>query len=223
MEQLNLNFRHNENYLKNLFEKETGKNILLTVTDNSTSMLSVKTKDKAVSVRLHRIFLEAGANVVDEIAEFIKKRGGKTPHIRDFIRGKRDVLKKKVPRLNAVTRGRHYDILNIYESINREYFEEKVSASITWGTKSPRRAVRRRTLGSYSSHSHMIRINPVLDIERVPPYFVEFIVYHEMLHAFLGVKNKNGRRSVHSKEFRELEKRFRDYEKAMAWEKKGRI
>jgi predicted metal-dependent hydrolase len=69
----------------------------------------------------------------------------------------------------------------------------------------------------------MIRINPVLDIERVPPYFVEFIVYHEMLHAFLGVKNKNGRRSVHSKEFRELEKRFSDYEKAMAWEKKSRF
>lgn len=224
MEQLTLKFGYTEDYLRNLFEKATGREISLTVTDNSTSMLSVKTKGKAVSVRLHRIFLEAGANVVDEIAEFIKKRGGKTPHIRDFIRGKRDILKKKVPRrLNAVTRGRYYDILNIYESINREYFEEKVSASITWGTKSPRRAVRRRTLGSYSSHSHMIRINPILDIERVPPYFVEFIVYHEMLHACLGVKNKNGRRSVHSKEFRELERRFRDYEKAMAWEKKSRI
>ena len=131
MEQLDLNFRHNENYLKNLFEKETGKNISLTVTDNSTSMLSVKTKGEAVSVRLHRMFLEAGANVVDEIAEFIKKRGGKTPHIRDFIRGKRDILNKKLPRrLNAVTRGRHYDILNIYESINREYFEEKVWGAI---------------------------------------------------------------------------------------------
>ncbi len=224
MEQLTLNFRHDEDYLKALFERSTGQPISLTITDNSTSLLSVKTKGETVFVRLHRIFLDAGANVVDEIAEFIKKKRGKTPHIRDFIRGKRDILKKKVPRrLNAKTLGRHYDIHNLYESINKEYFEGTVSALTTWGTKSPRRAVRRRTLGSYSSHTNMIRINPVLDNERVPLYFIEFIVYHEMLHASMGVGMKNGRRSVHSKEFREREKMFRDYEKAMAWEKKNRF
>lgn len=224
LEQLALNFRDNETHLKRIFEKTTGRGIALTITDNSTSMLSVKSKGETLYVRLNRIFLEAGAEVVSEVAEFIKKRRGKTPLISSFMREKRGHLKKKVPRrLNLCTSGKNYDLLNIYETINRAYFEGSVSSTITWGKKNPRYAVRKRTLGSYSSHTNAIRINPLLDNSRVPFYFVEFIVYHEMLHAYIGVKSKNGRRSVHSKEFREHERIFRDYEKAMAWEKNNRI
>lgn len=224
MEQLTLNFKNNEDHLKNLFEKVADRPIALTITDNSTSMLSVKSKGETLYVRLNRIFLEAGTEVVSEVAEFIKKRRGKTPLISGFIMERREHIKKKVPRrLNLCTSGKYYDLMNIFESINRAYFEGSVSSTITWGKKSPRYAVRKRTLGSYSSHTNAIRINPLLDNSRIPLYFVEFIVYHEMLHAYIGVKNKNGRRSVHSKEFREHEKIFRDYERAVAWEKRNRI
>lgn len=224
MEQLTLDLRQNEDYLKGLFERSTGRKISLTITDNSTSILSVKTKGETVSVRLHRIFLEADADVISEIAGFINKRRGQTPLTRGFIKEKRECLKKNRPRrLNLSPCGRHYDLSHIYESVNKAYFEGSVSAAITWGTKSPIRAVRRRTLGSYSSHSNTIRINPLLDSEGVPLYFVEFIVYHEMLHAHLGVKIKDGKRSVHPREFREQERMFRDYEKAVEWEKKNRF
>jgi hypothetical protein len=53
----------------------------------------------------------------------------------------------------------------------------------------------------------------------VPPYVVEFIVYHEMLHAQLGVEEQNGRRAVHTRELRRREKLFKEYEKAIAWER----
>jgi predicted metal-dependent hydrolase len=79
--------------------------------------------------------------------------------------------------------------------------------------------VRRRTLGSYSSHTNIIRINPVLDKRSVPPYFIEFIIYHEMLHADLGVETGENRRSVHTREFRRREKMFKKYAEALAWEK----
>lgn len=170
------------------------------------------------------MFLEAGSDVISEIAEFIKKRKGNTPLLRGFIRERRESIKKPASRrLSVRTLGRHYDLRSIYESVNDAYFEGSITATITWGTKSPRRAVRRRTLGSFSSHSNSIRINPILDNERVPDYFIEFIVYHEMLHAHIGVQKKNGRRSVHSREFKEREKMFKEYEKAMVWEKKNGI
>jgi predicted metal-dependent hydrolase len=94
-----------------------------------------------------------------------------------------------------------------------------VSCAITWGTKNPRYAARKRTLGSFSKDKNTIRINPALDRRRVPGYFVEFVVFHEMLHAFLGISEKNGRRLVHSKEFKQRERVFRHYDRAMAWEK----
>ena len=49
---------------------------------------------------------------------------------------------------------------------------------------------------------------------------MEFLVYHEMLHADIGIKNKNNRRIVHSGEFKKREKEFKQYEKAVGWERK---
>lgn len=59
-----------------------------------------------------------------------------------------------------------------------------------------------------------------LDKKICSRYFIEFIVYHEMLHADMDVEIKNGRRSVHSREFKVQERLFKDYEKAMIWEKR---
>ena len=58
--QMDLLFSHNKDTLSSYLEKETGKAVSLTVTDNSTSMIAVKTKSDLISVRLHRMFLDAG-------------------------------------------------------------------------------------------------------------------------------------------------------------------
>ena len=127
---------------------------------------------------------------------------------------------KKVP---IKTAGTYHDLRELHDAVNKEYFNGTIDAVITWGSRSPRSSVRRRTLGSYSERSHIIRINPVLDRKAVPRYFVVFIVYHEMLHAFLGTHLTGTRRSVHSREFRKQEKLFHEYEKAMAWERGGAL
>ncbi len=219
-EQIALPMSYDEGSIRDCLVRQSGRQISLTLTDNSTSMISVKSFGNTVSVRLHRMFLGAGDDVISEIAQFIRKRKGKTPLIRDFIRQNSGCLKKKpVRKANINAQGKYYNLFDIYRSINEEYFGGTVSAFITWGTKSPRYAVRKRTLGSYSSHANIIKINPVLDIKRNPRYFIEFVVYHEMLHADMATEIKNGRRSVHSKEFKRREKLFKHYDKAAAWEK----
>ncbi|MEW6108693.1 MAG: SprT-like domain-containing protein [Nitrospirota bacterium] len=212
---------HTRSSLENYLQKAAKKAVLLIVTDNSSSIISVRTENMKTVVRLHRMFLNAGDDVLNEISVFISDRKVRTPLIRDFIRQHMDLIKpgpKK--KLKLKTQGKYHNILEIFRSINNEYFGDEVSAAITWGTKKVKYAVRRRTLGSYSMNTNTIRINPFLDKRYVPQYFLEFIIYHEMLHAFIGIGNKNGRRSVHSKEFRQRERQFRDYEKATAWERK---
>lgn len=193
----------------------------LTITDNSASMLYIKPAGRSVTVRLHRMFLSADDDVLDEIADYIKKNRKKTPLIREFINGNTHMIKKRSPRKIALKPvGRIYNLLDIYNSLNDEYFGGRVSAEITWGSKGPRRAARRRTLGSYSGRDNMIRINPLLDSRRVPLYFVTFILYHEMLHADMGTSVAAGRRTDHSKKFRERERLFKDYERAIRWERR---
>ena len=221
MHQTTLQFHLDKHGLRAFLENASGKKLSFVITDNSTNMLSIKEIRGAVTIRLHRMFLCAGCDVLNEIADYIKHNRKRTPLIRAFINLHSGGLKKRPPRKTAIrTEGSHHDLQEIYHSINREYFGERVSAAITWGAGRPRYAAAKRTLGSYSYRSNIIRINPLLDSKTVPAYYMEFIVYHEMLHADIGIKKKNGRRIIHAGEFRKREKEFRDYKKAAEWEKK---
>ncbi len=223
MEQLSLRFLNSKESLSDYLSQVSGKPLVLTVTDNSRSLLSVKTKGSSIAVRIHWMFLNAGEEVLREIAHFVKSRGGRTPFIRRFIRENRICLKKKARRSSRSvlrTEGRFHDLRDIFDKINHTYFHGDIKSVMGWGKQEARRLVRKRTLGSYCRHTDTIRISPVLDRKGVPRYFIEFVVYHEMLHSVMKEEKKNGRRLVHPPEFRKRERLFRDYEKAVAWEKR---
>ena len=223
MLQMRFLFSHSEDALRDSLAKMTGQAVSLTLTDNSASMLSIRKKDASVSVRMHRMFLTAGEEVIKEIAGFIKKRKGQTPLIRQFIRDNRACLKKKEQKVRPPSlceQGNVYHLREIFDAINREYFEGSVSAAIGWGKGNSRRVVRKRTLGTYCSATNTIRINPVLDRRNVPHYFIRFVVYHEMLHSAVKEERKNNRRAMHTPEFRRREKLYKDYAKALSWERR---
>jgi predicted metal-dependent hydrolase len=219
-DQLPLPFARDEKMLEADLRHMTGQDLVLILTDNSTTMISLRKKAATVTVRVQRMFLRAPRDVIDEIAQFIGGRTARTPLLQRFIRENCRDIERRPHRTQLKAAGRYHDLLAYYESVNREYFEGRVQAVITWGVRSPRYGARRRTLGSFSSESKIIRINPALDRRNVPSFFVRFIVYHEMLHADIGVEMKGARRSVHSREFRRRERLFREYERAVAWERK---
>jgi len=75
-------------------------------------------------------------------------------------------------------------------------------------------------MGVYFHDQKVIRIHPALDDARVPRYFVEMVVFHEMLHQIHPpAVDAVGRRIVHGPDFRAAERRFPGYLRARAWEK----
>jgi hypothetical protein len=217
--QLSLPFARSGDSLGRFLGTSLGSPVSLVLTDNSTTMLSARIKDGVLTVRLHRMFLHADDPVLGEIVSHLRRRRGAMSCFRRFIRDNREELRQKpAKRVPVRTAGRFHDLSGLYDKINCEYFGGRVSAAITWGSRSPRAAVRKRTVGSYSERSNTIRINPVLDKRTVPRCYVAFIVYHEMLHADMGTVMRGKRRSMHSREFRRREKLFQEYEQAMAWE-----
>ncbi len=207
--------------LKRVLEKTTGKKIEITYTNNRINIISFKKQGEKVLLRIQRLFREAPLDVIYEISELIKNPGIKTPLINEFFRRNQWRVKKRSKRVSRISpKGRFYDLRRIFEQLNREYFDGALQLQITWGRRQRRPAVQKRTLGSYNYETKTIRINPLLDSPRVPRYYIEYVVYHEMLHAFLGIKRgRDGRRRVHTPEFKEMERQFRHYEKAIQWEK----
>ena len=205
MNQLSLPFlpTFDEQSLKQYFQKITPKPIHLTLTSNTVSMLSIREKESAICIRLHRMFLNADCDVLDEIGAFINRKRRPAQKVKEFIHCNKACIKEtKMQAVYSKPQGRYYNLSDMFEEVNKDYFSSSVSSAIAWGNKSPRRTVRKRRLGSYQRDRDMIRINPVLDSKRVPRYFVEFIVYHEMLHAALALESGSTRQRVHSLEFK---------------------
>jgi hypothetical protein len=223
MNQLRLPFRptFDEQSLKQYFQKTTAKPIHLTLTSNTVSMLSIKEKESAVFIRLHRMFLNADSDVLDEIGAFINRNRRPAQKVKEFINcNKACIQERKMRAVYSKPQGRYYNLSDMFEALNKDYFSNSVSSAIAWGNKSPRRTVRKRRLGSYQRDRDIIRINPVLDSKRVPRYFVEFIVYHEMLHAAFAVESGSTRQRVHSLEFKRRERLFKNYALALQWEER---
>ena len=133
--QLSMQFSDSKDNLKDLLERMIGRPFSLVFTDNSASMLSIRTINGSIAVRMHRMFLNAGEDIIREMAVFIKTRRGRTPLVRKFISENRTCLKKKERSSRTTcmcTQGRFYNLLEIFSDINQGYFEGGITASISW-------------------------------------------------------------------------------------------
>ena len=217
-------FSFSERDLYSEVRKFFGENVDMTLTDNRSSILSYKpgSESHPDRLRIHRMFLLADPETVRAAFVWLKspraRRAG--TRVDTFIRAHEYLLTARTPRHRLRTQGEHHHLEPFFAELNEVEFENRVDAAITWGpARRPKRMQRSIRLGSYSQPDHLIRINPRLDHEKVPPFFVKYIVFHEMLHADMGVSCDNeGRRQVHSPEFLAREKLYDDYECAVAWQ-----
>jgi hypothetical protein len=110
-------------------------------------------------------------------------------------------------------KGQVFDLTHIFEQLNRSYFQNQVEIRhLSWSQKA-----NRTTLGHFDSAHQVIIINKRLDDRMVPRYVVAYVLYHEMLHAFLGEEiSVNGRR-IHHRRFKSAEKQFADFARAQAF------
>jgi hypothetical protein len=106
--------------------------------------------------------------------------------------------------------GKYYDLKILFNELNQEYFAGKlVQPRLMWSARSSK-----RRLGTYDPQSNTITINRRFDRPDTPLLLVRYILYHEMLHQHLGIKEVNGRRYAHTGAFKKAEKRFRDQKAA---------
>ena len=219
--------------------------VILSITDNRHSIITHRVQRGVLHARIHHMFLDAPASVVESLVRYVTKGDREASALLgDFIDENGFRLARRKRSVPLVSRGRHHDLLRLFEDINERYFDGGVNAVITWGksgnrTKASRSAVSSRRgaklnaklnpwlkprktikLGSYSAVDRMVRIHPVLDQKWVPRYFVQYIVYHEMLHHVIPASRGLGRVNFHPPEFKERERDFRHFERAMAWEKR---
>lgn len=212
-------------------------------TDNRRHLVTVKrNRDGSLTVRLQHAFRAAEGPAFHALAAFIQKPDNESRDaISAFVEKHRELFAALSPVPESAParpivcrpRGRHRDLEKILAKVLSDYNMTVNGLYITWGNdpkarlplaeglqETPGRRTKSRSIrfGSYSARHRIIRIHPLLDCLDIPEYFVEYIVYHEVLHDLCPPVSAGDRRSVHTLEFKARERMFARYRDARNFE-----
>ncbi|HZJ43857.1 MAG TPA: SprT-like domain-containing protein [Pyrinomonadaceae bacterium] len=187
---------------------------------------TIRIRSNRVYVRLSDICKDAPADVHRSLAWILVARllGKRVPTIhervyRDYsltpaVMRSSDLARRgRGRKMISSARGEVYDLERMFTKLNRRYFDGQIEKpTLTWS--------QRRTRSILGHHDHVydsITISKTLDSIDVPEWFVEYILYHEMLHIKHPARLINGRRFYHTSAFRSDERRFPHYDQAQKW------
>ena len=186
----------------------------------------IRLRSGRIYVRISDIFKNAPPEVHRALAFILVARllSKRTPEIHErvyrayayspqVLRALDLTRRQRGRKLVSSARGRHYDLDKMFQRLNRRYFDQELEKPVlTW---SQRRT--RRILGHHDAAHDTIVISKTLDDAEVPDWFVEYVLYHEMLHIKHPARLIKGRRYYHTNAFRAEEQRFPYYEEAQRW------
>jgi hypothetical protein len=108
------------------------------------------------------------------------------------------------------TQGRVYDLAESFDRVNREYFNnQSPRPTLHWS-----RRLTRRKFGHYDLLRDTVMISRTLDRTEVPPFVLDHVMHHELLHKKHGFIATSRRRCFHTSAFRADEKTFLQFKEA---------
>lgn len=189
----------------------------------SSLVLTIRRREEVMYVRfsdlLHRaplLVLEGGAALL--LSRVYRRRAPRAvvePYLEyarsHRTRGRISQMRRGRVRVAQVDpRGRHFDLSSLFDALNAKYFGGALQRpQIGWSVRSWR-----RQFGCYDPGPNQILLNRRMDRPEVPACAVEYVLFHEMLHVKHPTRRSGCSLVSHSREFREEEKQFVEFEKA---------
>jgi hypothetical protein len=211
--------------LQDIVFEQRNKSILLIHPDNIHFEIKIfnylfrcKQKRQTITLEINESFISSPRSIKELLVRSTigGKSHTKNKMLKEFTKGPEF---KKISRLiqaenknNLITyQGLFFNLEEIFQTINRRYFEGKLDRPrLNWSSRHSK-----RRLGYYHPDSDQITISRSLDSKAVQPLLIEYILYHEMLHNFMGIRETNSRRYAHTGEFKKKEKSFINYQEAI--------
>jgi len=210
-----------------------GLDILLT--RNSSTLISLSRRGATSTLRVHRLFADAPDAVHEAIVQNFFCRQSRSAarelraRIMDFVDENRQLTlaTTALPKVRPA-QGKVYDLDKVYTDVVRKHVPERRRKrrplQVGWSRRATP-SLMGKWIETPANSPNVILINSLLDDRRVPRFYLEFIVFHEILHDLFPIRRRRGRWEQHPVEFRQREKAFPQYEEARRWEKEelGRL
>ena len=177
----------------------------------------IRLENGSLHVRISDLLAGAPAPVMEALAYILLGKLYRKPIARQYSHRYRLYLNRKDVRRQAQLvrqvrgrkfisgpQGEHYNLEEVFERLNRQYFDGLMGRPQLGWSRRPSRSM----LGHFDPAHNAIIINRILDGRDRPSLALEYVLFHEMLHLQHPVDHNGTRRRVHTKEFREAEKKF---------------
>jgi predicted metal-dependent hydrolase len=189
----------------------------------SSLTLTIRRREDVVFVRFSDLLRRAPLSVLEAAAALLLSRVYRRkapdslvePYLH-YARSGRTRSRMNRMRLHRVrprhyaAQGQHFNLENLFDELNGKYFAGELQRPhIGWSVRGWR-----RQFGCYDPGPNQILLNRRLDHPRVPQCAVEYVLFHEMLHVKHPTRRSGCTLVSHSREFREEEKRFAEFERA---------
>ncbi len=197
----------------------------VTIHENHSAYARVqKINGRTIDLSIHKLFLYSSTPVLQALIRFALHKDFRAKAvIRQMAHLYFTRIQPPIPDPSLSNpQGKNVNLQVMYDQLNQLYFNGEIKVPITWFDTPRYRTFRRITFGSFDRTIPLIRLNRLLDRCEAPLQFVEFIVYHEMLHTVCEARvDLRGRIWVHTPEFRRREALYSHYAFAKRWEKQS--
>ncbi len=187
---------------------------------------TIRIENKTTWIRISDILMDAPEKVLTALIHVLLARTARKKPAEEHLQIYRDYIQqpeieakhaetrlKRAKKVLIGSQGKVYDLEDSYNRIQPLYLPEiQVKPTLSWSPRSSK-----RLLGYHDSHLNLIVISRWLDRKCVPFYVLDYIMYHELLHIVTSCQYRNGKRIVHTKEFKQKERTFAHYEAAIRW------
>jgi hypothetical protein len=177
----------------------------------------IRLEDGRLHVRISDLLAGAPAPVMEALAFILVSKLYRKPvarlyayryrlylNRRDFRRQAQLVRQIRGRKFISGPQGALHNLEEVFEDLNGRFFDGLMGRpQLGWS-----RQASRSMLGHFDPSHNAIIISRIFDQSRTPALALEYVMFHEMLHLRYPVDHNGSRRRVHTKEFREAEKRF---------------
>ena len=184
---------------------------------------TIRLRDEVCHARLSDLLCGAPLRVFEAVAAILLARMYRRRLPPEFALAYREyslsaATRRRIHRLRTVRgrkqehapAGRHSHLDPVFDRLNASYFGGTLQRPRLAWSKRPWRS----QYGCYDPALGQIVVSKGLDSPQVPPYVVDYILFHEMLHVKHPVRRKRCGLEIHSRDFQMEERRFAEYARA---------
>ena len=192
---------------------------------NVSTMASLSGVNSCQRFRIHEVFANAPRHVLVALVRNFFCHGGARARrdrdratIFDFLE-RHDVVAASRAASYAPRHplGRVYDLRAVQSAIRARFLPQCPALQIGWSDR-----VSPCLMGKWIAMPHgqpnLVVVNPLLDSPHVPNFYLQYVVFHELLHEVIPIRRERGRWIHHPVEFRRREREFPLFDRALAWE-----